>query len=135
MTALQAAFVPTVVRFEVEGVPEPQGSARGFVVNGRAVITTDNPNLKAWRKTVALAYQPHIAGPISSPVVVRAAFRFPRPPSAPKSRLYPATIPDLDKLLRGLLDSLSQPAKLLKREGGWCRWRAIRGRRGASRHD
>ncbi len=57
MTALQAAFVPTVVRFEVEGIPEPQGSARGFVGNGRAGITVDNPDLKAWRREIDRRYR------------------------------------------------------------------------------
>lgn len=119
MSALQASFAPATVRFFVAGVPEPQGSARGFVVNGRAIITSDNADLKAWRKRVALSYQGEREGPISAPVVVTAEFRFLRPPSVSKRQLYPlGREGDLDKLCRALLDGLAEPVKLLKREGG-----------------
>lgn len=118
VTAQQAAFAPSVVRFFVPGTAEPQGSARGFVVNGRAVITTDNPHLKAWRKEIAKVCHGMRERPISEPVRVRCQFRFERPPSVPKSRLYPATRPDLDKLTRGLLDGMCEPVKRGKREGG-----------------
>jgi Holliday junction resolvase RusA-like endonuclease len=63
------------IRFTIIGDPEPQGSARGFVTFlkddagklrwhpktrlplARAVITSDNPQLKVWRATVARAAQ------------------------------------------------------------------------------
>jgi hypothetical protein len=33
------------ITFEVYGAAEPKGSARAFVRNGRAIVTTDNPSL------------------------------------------------------------------------------------------
>lgn len=119
MTARQASFAPAVVRFFVPGIPEPQGSASVFMLNGHPRITTANPKLKAWRKQVALAYQGEREGPITSPVIVRAQFRFERPRSVSTHQLYPlGREGDLDKLCRGLLDGLAEPVKLLQREGG-----------------
>ena len=45
-----------MVMFDVTGTPVPQGSLRGFVVNGRAVVTHENkPTLRSWRDSVASA--------------------------------------------------------------------------------
>jgi hypothetical protein len=34
------------IRFLVRGLPVPQGSSRAFVVNGHAVVTSANRNLR-----------------------------------------------------------------------------------------
>lgn len=106
------------IRFDVRGVPVPQGSARAFVVKGHAVITSDNRNLKTWRRLVADVAQQHAPPELwVGPVVVRLAFRLPIPKSEPTTigrgkmkrplRTWPDRRPDLDKLIRGGLDALS----------------------------
>jgi crossover junction endodeoxyribonuclease RusA len=106
------------VRFDVPGVPVPQGSARAFVVNGHAVVTSANRNLKGWRQLVnevARAAAPK--KPWAGPVAVHLGFRLPLPPSRRttvgrgrekrKLRVWPDRRPDLDKLVRGVVDGMT----------------------------
>lgn len=99
----------TAVTFTVRGLPVPQGSVRAFMAGGRARVATKSAPLMAWRTAIATAggtamgERPVLAGP----VVVRATFSVPRPASAPRRVLVPATRPDLDKLARALLDALT----------------------------
>lgn len=102
------------VRFDVVGLPAPQGSKSAFVRNGRAVMaeggsSTGRAKHKAWRIAVAEAariardYGHHYTGPTALTV----AFRFPRPKSRPKSHHGWHTVkPDKDKVLRATLDGL-----------------------------
>ncbi len=102
-------------RVWVAGVPAPQGSKRHV---GRGIMVESSKGVGPWRERVAgeLAgvlgegYEPTRAG-----VVVNARFVFTRPkshlrksgeprPSAPRT---PATRPDLDKLVRAVLDALT----------------------------
>jgi crossover junction endodeoxyribonuclease RusA len=112
-----------LVMFSVVGVPVPQGSHRGYVVNGRAVVTNANPKTRPWRQDLihaaaeAFGERPAITGPVS----VSATFKMPRPkhhfgtgrnadllrPGAPP---YPSGKPDVDKLVRNLLDALTGAA-------------------------
>lgn len=99
----------TSVSFFVGGVPVPQGSKKGFVVGRRAVLVDDNKKLlQPWREEVArrafstFAYR----NPTDGPVRVDAAFVLPRPAST--RRALPSVKPDLDKLLRALLDGITQ---------------------------
>ena len=88
--ALVAVFVP--------GRPVTQGSMR---VLSRGRMTHDNPRLRGWRKAVgwmarsALGAQP----PTDDAVVVRCHFCL-----APTRR---SDAPDLDKLVRAVLDALT----------------------------
>lgn len=97
-----------MIAFDVLGTPVTQGSARGFVVNGRAVVTHDKrKQLMDWRNAIASAAQA-CGGQKAErgvPVWVRATFRLQRPQSAPKRIVRPTTKPDLDKLSRALLDA------------------------------
>lgn len=99
------------LEFTVFGKPQPQGSSRAFVTRGgRAVVTSDNPNLKDWRQQVGMAAQaaPGYAGAlIEGPVRVSAAFHLSRPKSRPKREQQPDRKPDLDKLARALLDGIT----------------------------
>ena len=104
--------VATLLRFTAKGEPKPQGSARAFVVKGRAVVTSDNKNLRPWRNTVSAACQDALAEagitePITGPVLVALIFTVPKPKSRPKTRrTWPDVKPDLDKLVRGALDAI-----------------------------
>jgi Holliday junction resolvase RusA-like endonuclease len=105
---------PRVLQFTVYGKPEPQGSARAFVRAGHASITTDNKKLRPFRSEVtrmarADAFERELSEPVfakGTSVRVDLYFRFLRPPSA-KKRTHPVVKPDLDKLVRAILDSLT----------------------------
>lgn len=102
---------PTVA-FYAHGMPKPQGSKRAFVgAGGRAVMTESNTaGHRDWRATVASAAldamgtQALLAGPL----LVRLVFALPRPKSHPKTkRTWPVARPDIDKLTRAVLDSMT----------------------------
>ena len=100
---------PTVLRFSVAMTPQPQGSAKAFVVGKRAIVTSDNAKLKDYRQMVAWSAQAaRPAGwlPLDGPVQVTLTFAFLKPKSAPKKRTRPTTRPDLDKIVRAVLDGL-----------------------------
>lgn len=99
-----------MIRFDVIGIPAPQGSKR-YVgrPGGRGVLVEMSKKVKPWRADVreaALA----VAGdePIRGAVAIRFEFRMPIPKSAPKRRrLLAVRRPDADKLARSTLDALS----------------------------
>lgn len=105
------------LQFDVPGVPQPQGSTKSFVRGGKVITTSDNARLRPWRDAVCWHAREAIAGrpQFDGPVVVSAIFWLPRPaghfgrrgllPSAP---VHPFRKPDLDKLVRGALDALSE---------------------------
>tara|TARA_R100001510_G_C7623928_1_gene184201 strand:- start:502 stop:957 length:456 start_codon:yes stop_codon:yes gene_type:complete len=115
---------PASFTFRVLGTPVPQGSVKAF---GSRVVANNEQALGTWRSDVAFAAQR--AKPanwdINAAVAVRCEFVFPRPlshygtgknvaklkPSAPK---YHVKTPDLDKLVRGVADSIGDAvAKVL----------------------
>jgi crossover junction endodeoxyribonuclease RusA len=101
--------VKRTIRFDVSGLPVPQGSTRAFVVKGRPIITSTSKGLGSWRQLVAGEAQRRVSAPIDGPVAVTLSFRLPRPKSAPKKKwIYPSKRPDLDKLVRAVLDAVTQ---------------------------
>lgn len=105
------------MRITVYGVPVPQGSKSAFVVRGRAVVTDGKkgPALREWRTSIGAAAREWLArhgapAPIDGPIDLTATFYLPRPKSAPKRVVFPATKPDLDKLTRAIGDALSKIA-------------------------
>lgn len=103
------------VTFTAYGTPQPQGSTRAFVVNGKAVTTSANTYLRPWREIVAHAARMsmldvgRLEEPLKGPVAVVATFTLRRPASRRKRDLWPDRKPDVDKLARSLLDSLTGP--------------------------
>lgn len=99
------------ISFTVHGRPQPQGSAKAFIPKGwnRAVITSDNKTLKPWRQDVSAmasrAMQAANEAPTVAPVRVEVVFAFAKPKSVKGP--HKTTKPDLDKLLRGVLDGMS----------------------------
>lgn len=104
------------IAFTVHGKAEPKGSARAFMPKGAKfpVVTSDNPNLKAWEGTirgelqVAMAHTPKpvLLALFDAPIAVGLRFHTPRP-KKPKNKHYPTTKPDIDKLARAAVDALS----------------------------
>jgi len=100
----------SVIRFQVRGLPIPQGSHRSYLVNGRPVITTSAKGLATWRRLVAdVAQQFAPDEPWQGPVGIELDFGIPKPKSAPKRRrVWPDKRPDIDKLSRAVFDALTQ---------------------------
>lgn len=122
-----------LVSFQVLGKPEPQGSATAFVPlkNGQPIrrpggsivvnVTSDNPALKAWRK---LIHEAAVKAWNGRPLIEDEALRvdcdffLKRPEAHWRSGRFahllkddapakPITIPDVDKLLRAVLDGMT----------------------------
>lgn len=115
-----------IFTLDVDGTPAPKGSNRAMVRGGRAVFVpggskVNQAALKSWDVAVRDAAR-EIAGSrtepsfIGVPLAVAITFRLARPgghwskrhggllPSAPQ---HPGVKPDVDKLARSTLDSLS----------------------------
>lgn len=108
------------IEFVVPGKPVPQGSMRAFTRRGGGVGVTDNneKKLRPWRAVVTMCAQQAGARPIPGALRIDIAFSLVRPKthsrtgrnahllrdSAPR---YPITNPDLDKLVRAILDALT----------------------------
>jgi len=103
-----------VIKFTVYAKPEPQGSSRAFVVNGRASVTSANRNLKPYRQELTntakvVLLDQNILAPYAGkhvPVRVEMAFYLERPVSIPKKRKRMVVLPDCDKLIRATADAL-----------------------------
>ena len=95
--------------FIVYGEAIPKGSTRAFVVNGKAVTTNANKKTKDWQTLVSMAAQEKKPDkPIDGAVDVSINFYLPRPKSVSvKKRPYPIVKPDIDKLIRCILDALT----------------------------
>lgn len=100
------------VRFFVAGVPIPKGSAKAFVVGSRAVVTHDNAKTKPWQRAIAAKARSEAPGLMEGAVKVELQFDLPRPKShgKPGRKSWASehvTRPDLDKLVRTVLDALT----------------------------
>lgn len=108
---------PSSVRFTVPGRAVPQGSSRAFIRGGKAVVTHDNPKTMPWRGAVALTAREALNGRFAADgaVGVMLAIHLDRPKShwrrdgTPKASApaRPTGRPDLDKLVRAVLDALT----------------------------
>jgi len=104
----------------IPGDPLPQGSKK-VPRRGSLSVIDSNPHLKEWRMAVtgwvlaALADQPEWQYPVEGPLRVEIAFLLRRPQYhygtgknehivKPSSPIYPTSPPDLDKLVRAILD-------------------------------
>lgn len=98
-----------MLTFVVEGTPVPQGSKTAAVINGRAVMFDSNKKLKAWRSDVTLVARQAAEGmePFDDTdgLEVDLTFFMLRPKSVKRS--MPTTKPDLDKLVRAVMDSIT----------------------------
>ena len=91
-----------MIEFRVDGQPVPQGSMK--VINGH-VIHSRGSALAAWRSAIALAARKAGGFPTREPITMTMTFIFARPKTV--KRLEPSVPPDLDKLVRAVLDALT----------------------------
>jgi crossover junction endodeoxyribonuclease RusA len=105
------------IAFFVAGEPKPQGSTKSFYVKriNKVVTTHGNKDTKAWRARIANEAQranerralSFYSGDCSHGYRVACIFIFTKPRSAPKRRHLNTKRPDLDKLVRAVLDGLT----------------------------
>jgi Holliday junction resolvase RusA-like endonuclease len=91
---------------EVFGEPASQGSHS--VINGR-IVQVNSAKHKRWRNAVVFAALDLISEdwePIDAPVELSVIFYLPRPKTV-LDRPLPSVVPDLDKLIRAVADSLT----------------------------
>ena len=96
-----------MISFRVDGVPVPQGSMR--VYNGN-IVHSQGAALATWRSAVAIAAKQ--AGCVPLPGSVRLDLLFGMPKPRTVKRTFPSVAPDLDKLIRAVLDALTAIAYL-----------------------
>lgn len=108
----------TVIAFWLPGVPEPQGSKRGFVnpKTGKAMIVdVQHSRQRSWRREIIDEAQRAYGGPpLNRSLQVDLIFAFERPQGHwNKKGLLRASAPrhmetgkDIDKLARAVLDAL-----------------------------
>jgi len=89
--------------FFVKGRPVPQGSMK-FIRPG-VMIHSRSQDLALWRADIARNAELFGFKPIASAVKVELDFVMARPKST--KRIFPSVKPDLDKLIRAVLDGLT----------------------------
>lgn len=102
----------TELTIDVTGDPVPQGSMFAIMRAGRPVVIADNSSaLGRWRRDITSAAKARatLAGWLTTdgPVTVAVTFWLERPAAA-KKRHRPHVRPDLDKLVRAVLDALTE---------------------------
>lgn len=91
-----------MIDFRVIGQPIPQGSMK--VIRGN-IIHSQGSALAAWRSSIALAARKQNAFPTREAVTMTMDFTVAKPRTV--KRDYPTVPPDLDKLVRAVLDALT----------------------------
>ena len=94
-----------MITFTVQGQPIPQGSMK--VINGH-VIHSQGSALASWRSAIALAAKQACAKQHNEAVDIDIVFTFVKPKTV--TRYEPSVAPDLDKLVRAVLDGLTAVA-------------------------
>lgn len=92
-----------MISFFAEGRPVPQGSMK-FIKPG-VMIHARSAELASWRATIAYRAKEAGCHPIDSPICIKLRFQMPRPKTV--KRTYPTVAPDVDKLIRAVLDGLT----------------------------
>lgn len=91
-----------MITFRLDGVPVPQGSMRVF--NGN-IVHSQGAALATWRSAVAIAAKQAGCKPEAGAIRLDILFGMPKPKTV--KRNYPSVAPDLDKLIRAVLDALT----------------------------
>ena len=103
LTTLRRVLAGTkMIEFFVAGKPVPQGSLK--FIKGHAIHQNAN-NLATWRSDIASTGRKAGLVPTNRPVSILLLFNMPRPKTV--KRQMPTVPPDLDKLIRAVLDGLT----------------------------
>jgi len=100
-----------MISFFVAGEPAPKGSTRSFYTGGKVITTNANRRTKDWEMRIATEAQACAAGTgrahTDKAVRIVARFVLIRPKSLPKKVVHDIKKPDLDKLIRAVLDGIT----------------------------
>jgi Holliday junction resolvase RusA-like endonuclease len=107
-----------VIEFTVYGIPAPKGSKSAFPIRrkatgkmGAVVVEGKTDRQKDWARRVEEVVQGLASSGaelLDEPLALTVTFYLPKPASAPKRRAtLPMRKPDLDKLLRALIDPMT----------------------------
>lgn len=98
-----------MLQFTVDGEPAPQGSKnfKGYR-GGKPVLVESSKGLPGWRASVTAAArtamrESRLRFPLEGPLELAAVFAVRAPKRRPRE--FPHVKPDIDKLLRAVLDS------------------------------
>ena len=97
-----------MAQLEIEVFGEPASQGSHSVINGR-IVQVNSAKHKRWRNAVAFAALDLVTDGwelLDEPLELSVVFYLPRPKTV-QDREYPAVMPDVDKLLRAVFDSLS----------------------------
>lgn len=108
------------VSFAVFGVPRPKGSKRAFIPKGGTrpvMVESAGENLRDWMTALHAVAQEHAPRALTGALRVDVRFAMPRPKSHYRASgalkdgvpTHRAKSPDVDKLLRAVLDALEGP--------------------------
>ena len=96
---------------DVYGVPASKGSYRALTIHGKSRLVPMDRKEKPWRKTVAETIRQEWDKrglkpiPKDTPVILAVVFYLPRPKTV--TRPYLTVKPDVDKLLRCVMDGIT----------------------------
>ena len=90
----------------VPGKATPQGSKKGFVINGRAILVDASGGNKEWRKKVTDTIKAHEEY-IRYPGAVNVSLSFFMEKAKSNKKPFMIQKPDIDKLARSVLDALT----------------------------
>jgi crossover junction endodeoxyribonuclease RusA len=102
--------------FTVHGAAEPKGNHRALLIKGMKfpIVTETNKGVKSWQQLVSQgadlalnALPPADRALLVDGVRLSVAFYLPRPKSLPRRHTAHTKAPDVDKLLRAILDALT----------------------------
>ena len=103
-----------VIAFDVVGKPEPKGSTRAVVTRRKdghlaASVYADNPRSRPWQDAIGWSAKAAVKGTrLVGPVFLSLSFYVARPKRGGDH--LPTRKPDLDKLIRAVLDGLTGAA-------------------------
>lgn len=104
------------IEFAVEGVPKPQPRPRAYR-RGDFIGLYNPPDADVWRHTINQAGREYVPSePMEGPLRVGMLFVMPRPKShlkangelKPSSPAIPTTKPDIDNLIKAVLDEMTK---------------------------
>lgn len=132
------------------GDPQAQGSSSAYLTNLEAVrrgarpvivVTSANPKLKAWRKSMAIQFKSAkgicgIREPMDGQLVASYLFIMPRLKSTKDADLHCETGFDLDKMIRAVNDALEEAEIVINdKRVCWIDRNRITGKRRAALHE
>lgn len=103
-----------MITFTVTGTPKAQGSKILQTAGGKTWLREADATLPGWRDNIRAkareAMKLSLLAPgtiLDTAVAVEIVFYFKRPKSVSKNRAFPHVKPDIDKLARAVLDSMT----------------------------